>query len=164
MTFENDALMPGTASQPRPAVVFDVDGTLAEFDANVLGHLVHGPVKYWDAFFDAMDVTAPVADIERLLRILHGTGQAIVICTGRPEGWRDRTEAWLKAHEIPFDGVYLRPVDADHRSDEDVKEDLLQQIRADGFAPWLVVDDRQSVVDKWRDLGLTCLQCAPGNF
>jgi hypothetical protein len=27
-----------------------------------------------------------------------------------------------------------------------------------------VFDDRQKVVDMWRDMGLTCMQVAPGNF
>jgi DNA transposition AAA+ family ATPase len=26
------------------------------------------------------------------------------------------------------------------------------------------IDDRDRVVDAWRDLGLVCLQCAPGDF
>ena len=29
---------------------------------------------------------------------------------------------------------------------------------------FLVVDDRQKVVNMWRDLGLTCVQVAPGDF
>ncbi|MDG4721743.1 MULTISPECIES: HAD family acid phosphatase [Thalassospira] len=152
------------ATNARDAVVFDMDGTLAHFDADELGHLVHGVEKQWDAFFDAMDLAKPIENIERLLRILHASGHAIVICSGRPAGWQHRSEAWLRAHNIPFDGMYLRPEDADHRTDEEVKEDLLAQIISDGFNPWLVVDDRRRVVDKWRDMGLTCLQCAPGDF
>ncbi|WP_442934833.1 phosphatase domain-containing protein [Nitrincola sp. A-D6] len=45
-----------------------------------------------------------------------------------------------------------------------VKSRLLEQIRASGYNPWLVLDDRDSVVNQWRTLGLTCLQCAPGDF
>lgn len=152
------------ARDARDAVVFDMDGTLAHFDADALGHLVHGVEKQWDAFFDAMDHAKPIENIEKLLRILHASGHAILICSGRPAGWQHRSEAWLHAHDIPFDGMYLRPEDADHRTDEEVKEDLLARIIEDGFNPWLVVDDRRRVVDKWRDMGLTCLQCAPGEF
>ncbi|WP_296991210.1 polynucleotide kinase [Thalassospira sp. UBA1131] len=152
------------ARDARDAVVFDMDGTLAHFDADALGHLVHGVEKQWDAFFDAMDHAKPIENIEKLLRILHASGHAILICSGRPAGWQHRSEAWLRAHDIPFDGMYLRPMDADHRTDEEVKEYLLAKIIEDGFNPWLVVDDRRRVVDKWRDMGLTCLQCAPGDF
>ena len=148
----------------KDAVVFDMDGTLAHFGADALGHLVHGVEKQWDAFFDAMDHAKPIENIEKLLRILHASGHAILICSGRPAGWQHRSESWLRAHDIPFDGMYLRPEDADHRTDEEVKEDLLAKIIEDGFNPWLVVDDRRRVVDKWRDMGLTCLQCAPGEF
>jgi hypothetical protein len=45
-----------------------------------------------------------------------------------------------------------------------VKKALLEQIHVDGFSPWLVLDDRDAVVKGWRNLGLTCLQCAPGDF
>ena len=123
------------ARDARDAVVFDMDGTLAHFDADALGHLVHGVEKQWDAFFDAMDHAKPIENIEKLLRILHASGHAILICSGRPAGWQHRSEAWLRAHDIPFDGMYLRPMDADHRTDEEVKEDLLAKIIEDGFNP-----------------------------
>ena len=40
---------------PTPCVVFDVDGTLAEFDADRLGHLVHGVEKHWDYYAKSHD-------------------------------------------------------------------------------------------------------------
>ncbi len=64
----------------------------------------------------------------------------------------------------PFDAMYLRPEGDDHVDDEKVKAALLNQMHRDGFAPWLVLDDRDAVVAQWRALGLTCLQCAPGDF
>ena len=33
-----------------------------------------------------------------------------------------------------------------------------------GFRPLFAVEDRNSVVKMWRDLGLTCMQVAEGNF
>ncbi|MBT9383506.1 polynucleotide kinase [Pseudooceanicola sp. CBS1P-1] len=145
-------------------VIFDIDGTLARFDSARLGHLVHGEEKHWDAFHEAMagaDVIAPVA---RLLRALKAGGAAIVLCSGRPEGWQPHTEAWLAQAGLSYDGIYLRPGGADSWPDPEVKAHLLARIRADGFDPWLVVDDRASVVAFWRAAGLVCLQCAPGDF
>ncbi|CUH65059.1 polynucleotide kinase [Thalassovita gelatinovora] len=145
-------------------VIFDIDGTLAEFDAPQLGHLVHGATKQWDAFHDAM-ATAPVIEpVVRLLTRLNAQGEAIVLCSGRPEGWRDHTAAWLATSGIPHDALYLRRHDEDHASDPEVKRSALDRIHADGYRPWLVVDDRSSVVAFWREAGLTCLQCAPGDF
>ncbi len=144
--------------------VFDIDGTLAEFDAERLGPLVHGSEKHWDAFHDAMAETAVIAPVARVLRQLKAGGERIVLCSGRPAGWSAQTEDWLNRNDLPFDGIYLRPAGTDEMSDPDVKRDLLAQMRADGFDPWIVFDDRASVVDFWRSEGLVCLQCAPGVF
>ena len=148
----------------RPCAVFDIDGTLAEFDTQRVGPLVHGRQKHWDAFHDAMAETAVIAPVARVLRQLKAGGEQIVLCSGRPAGWVAQTVAWLEANDLPFDGIYLRPGDADGLSDPEVKRDLLQQMRLDGFDPWIVFDDRACVVDFWRSEGLVCLQCAPGAF
>ena len=153
-----------TSTPLTPCVVFDVDGTLAEFDAAKLGHLVHGIEKQWDAFHMAMADAPPIAPIAKLMRRLKQSGETIVICSGRPDGWAEHTIAWLHKHDLPFDGVYLRAKDQDAASDPDVKRQALAQMQADGLAPWLVIDDRSSVVDAWRAEGLACLQCAPGDF
>lgn len=145
-------------------VIFDVDGTLATFDAERLGHLVHGVEKRWDDFHDAMADAAPILPIVRLLRHLKAQDEAIVICSGRPSGWQAQTEDWLHRAGIPFDAIYLRQPEEDGLPDPEAKALALDRIRSDGHAPWLVVDDRSSVVAFWRSAGLTCLQCAPGDF
>ena len=145
-------------------VIFDIDGTLAEFDAPRLGHLVHGETKHWQRFHEEMAVAPLIEPVARLLQKLHAQGEAIVLCSGRPEGWRADTRAWLEAMGIPHDGLYLRGQGEDMLSDPEVKRSALDRIRADAFRPWLVVDDRSSVVAFWRAQGLVCLQCAPGDF
>ncbi|MGJ8546539.1 MAG: HAD family acid phosphatase [Sulfitobacter sp.] len=145
-------------------VIFDIDGTLAEFDAPRLGHLVHGEQKHWDSFHAEMAKAPLVEPVARLLRKLRAQGEAIVLCSGRPEGWRHHTSAWLEKMGIAHDALYLRAPDEDSASDPEVKRTALARIHADGFTPWLVVDDRSAVVDFWRSAGLTCLQCAPGDF
>ncbi|CAK9883864.1 MAG: hypothetical protein XXXJIFNMEKO3_00238 [Candidatus Erwinia impunctatus] len=148
----------------KPCVIFDVDGTLAAFDPDQVGHWVLGEEKQWDPFFAAMAEAEVNADLQRLAQMLHAQQQAIVICSGRPDSHRAHTEAWLTRHNIPFVAAYLRPDEEDHVPDEEVKARLLQRMRDDGYQPWLVIDDRQAVVDFWRQAGLTCLQCAPGDF
>lgn len=153
-----------TKAAPTPCVVFDVDGTLAEFDADRLGHLVHGAEKHWDDFHAAMADAALIAPIARLMHRLKASGETILICSGRPKGWAAHTIAWLRKHDLPFDGIYLRSEDQDAATDPEVKRRALKEMRDDGFDPWLVVDDRSSVVEAWRGEGLVCLQCAPGDF
>ena len=52
----------------------------------------------------------------------------------------------------------------DHRHDSEVKPELLKEagIKLDSIA--FVLEDRNSMVKKWRELGLICLQVADGNF
>lgn len=139
------------------AVIFDIDGTLA--DATHRLHHVTGGRRDWDAFFAGMaDDTAiePICDL--LTNFIGKT--AIVLCSGRPEKYRGVTDEWLRrtAGIVRYDALYMRP-DGDHRADHVVKAELLARMRADGYEPWLAVDDRPSIVAMWRENGITCLQC-----
>jgi len=146
------------------AVIVDVDGTLAEFHPHQVSDWVLGSQKQWEPFFAHMAEAPVIEAVAKLVKILKAQGQQIVICSGRPDSHREHTQRWLERHTIPFDAMYLRPEGDDHVDDEAVKEVLLERMRSDGFAPWLVLDDRDAVVAQWRALGLTCLQCAPGDF
>jgi hypothetical protein len=84
--------------------------------------------------------------------------------TGRNEAHREATESWLDAHDIPFNRVTMR-VDRDFRPDTVVKKEILERFRErEGRDVLFAVDDRDGVVGMWRDSGVTCLQCAPGDF
>ena len=52
----------------------------------------------------------------------------------------------------------------DYRPDAKVKEELLTQVKADGYEPILAFEDRERVVDMWRRNGIQCCQVAPGDF
>jgi hypothetical protein len=45
-----------------------------------------------------------------------------------------------------------------------VKQELLNAARADGHDPDVVFDDRDGVVQMWRDNGIPVVQVAKGNF
>jgi hypothetical protein len=48
--------------------------------------------------------------------------------------------------------------------DDKLKQMWLDNLITDKSKVVCVFDDRQKVVDMWRDNGLTCMQVAPGNF
>lgn len=137
------------------AYIIDVDGTLAD-----LSHRVHHYGRDHDAFEAGIPEDAPIWATIYLARALHDCGFAIVITSGRAERTKPATLAWFKQYGIPCDAIYMR-ADGDHRADHVVKRQLLDGIRADGYSIIGVIDDRQSVVDMWREEGLTCLQNAP---
>ena len=51
-----------------------------------------------------------------------------------------------------------------HRPDHQVKGELLDRLRADGWEPIMAFDDRNQVVRMWREKGIPCAQVADGDF
>lgn len=149
------------------AVIFDIDGTLANVEHRL--HHLEGE-KDWAAFFRDMQDDRPIEPIAALARLLHKAVEArhgleaVLIVTARPDrsDWRQTTIDWLDIHGITYDRIYFRAED-DRRPDQLVKADILQRILDEGYDPQLVIDDRPQVVKMWREHGLTTLQCAPAD-
>lgn len=136
--------------------IFDLDGTQADL-SHRLHHIQQGRYDH-DAFMAGIPDDLPIWPVIELARACDA--HAGVICTtGRPENTRASTESWLQRYDSPFRALYMR-ADGDTRPDHVVKRQMLEAIRADGYEIIAVIDDRQSVVDMWREEGLTCLQCA----
>ncbi len=141
------------------AVIFDIDGTLANVEHR------RDKLPDWDAFFSGMVNDTAVDDIVWLYNSLKtGVKSNVFFCTGRPEKYRGETTQWL-VENVEYkmaNRTLLMRADGDFRSDVIVKREMLAEIQADGYNVRLVIDDRKSVVDMWRAEGITCLQCAPG--
>ena len=135
------------------AVICDIDGTLA--------HMVNrGPYdtsKYLDDEKD--DLVHWVFS-----RLSAAGGGERIICSGRSEEFRVDTQEWLANKGIVYDLLLMRPA-GDVRKDSIIKRELYEQHIKGKFNVRLVLDDRNQVVDMWRDeLGLKCFQVAPGDF
>lgn len=132
------------------AVQFDLDGTLALFgdnnpyDRNCLYDKVNYPV------FDE-------------LRMHQRNGDKILILSGRKGEYLKETDQWLTMNGIKPDLFLMRAI-GDTRPDTIVKREMFLNHVAPNYNVRLVYDDRDGIVDVWRDLGLTCLQVAAGNF
>lgn len=145
-------------------IIFDIDGTIANCDHRV--HWVQSKPKNWPAFNRAMKNDTPNIDIIWMLRTFWDSGVAVLIASGRSEDDRAVTMKWLAEVakiEGKYDRLYMR-ASKDYRSDDIVKSEILDQMRADGYNPTMAIDDRDSVCKMWRARGLRCLQVAPGAF
>lgn len=147
-------------------VIFDLDGTLA--DLTHRRHFVATKPKNWKAFFAGVERDAVIEPIAMVARFFAQANR-VVICSGRPDDLRDKTESWLHenvwgSHKwLRHSGLYMRAA-GDHRADDIVKEELLDRIISDGFRPQLAFDDRDRVVKMWRRRGIRCAQVDEGNF
>lgn len=140
-------------------VIFDIDGTLADISQRV--HHIRSKPKNWNAFNAGMAKDKAIHSMIRLCNILYAAGLHIILCSGRNERNRPETVEWLKQQGVNYHELLLRK-DEDFRSDAVVKREILRNM--DKSKILFVVEDRSRVVEMWRSEGLTCLQCAPGEF
>jgi phosphoglycolate phosphatase-like HAD superfamily hydrolase len=144
------------------AYLFDIDGTLADC-SHRLHHILSDP-KDWRSFFAGCAGDQPIMHIIELARTL-GTvpGRSIVYVSGRSDECRQQTTDWLFRHHLPAGPLYMRKA-GDHRDDDVIKLELLEQLRGHGYEPVMAFDDRNRVVAAWRSAGIPCAQVADGNF
>jgi len=143
------------------AIIVDLDGTLCDVEHRV--HHVQGQYKNWEQF-NKLLVHDRLNDwCFELIGAMSARQYKIIFVTGRGEENRTPTEDWLKKNNVTFEHLFMRAL-MDRRGDDDVKEDIYHQFIENIYQVLFVVDDRKSVVDRWREMNLICLQCAPGDF
>jgi hypothetical protein len=145
-------------------IICDIDGTIA--DCEHRRHYITNKPKDHDAFYAGVRDDKPIGKIiVLLLSLLERDFYTVTFVTGRPERTRKDTEWWLAEylHLHPDDYQMFMRKDKDYRQDYMVKQDILDKY-IDKSKVWVVLDDRDQVVQMWRRNGLTCLQVADGNF
>jgi hypothetical protein len=99
-----------------------------------------------------------------MVSVFAQAGYAIILFSGRDDSCQDMTTAWLTANDMPFDELVMRPT-GDRRKDSTVKSEMYERTVRGTYAVFLVLDDRDQVVDMWRqELGLPCFRVDYGNF
>lgn len=146
-------------------IIVDIDGTISKVGER-LKYLQQEP-KDWDSFYNDCFEDEPIPEIVQLVQELFEECNDIIFCTGRRESCRQRTIQWFKNHftsPLVAQSLLLMRPDNDHRHDTEVKPELLKNagIELDSIA--FVLEDRNSMVKKWREFGLICLQVAEGDF
>ena len=149
-------------SSPLPTCyIFDIDGTLA---------LNNGSRDIYDESRVGNDsynypVWMILASLYANLNI--DAGDRIIFMSGRHDSCREDTTTWLDkywgqdSHKMM---LYMRPT-GDDRPDYIVKYELFQEQIAGKFFVAGAFDDRDQIVDLWRNkLGLPTFQVANGDF
>jgi hypothetical protein len=140
--------VPGTSE----CVIVDIDGTVA----------LRGARSPFDETQVSEDM--PNFPVAELVELLHGAGIRVIFVSGRKDSCREATRAWLDAYfSMPYE-LHMRR-DGDGRKDYIVKREIFDEHIRHRYTVRWVLDDRDQVVRMWREeLGLTCLQVAPGGF
>lgn len=144
------------------AIIVDLDGTLANIDHR-LYYVKDKDQKGWEEFFQHISNDTPNMAVYDMLQVMHQSGYAILLVSGREEKWRDATETWLKKFHIPYTWLLMRPF-GDYRDDTEIKEEIYTRYIQPYFNVSFCVDDLPSVCRKWRELGLTCFQIQDKEF
>lgn len=151
----------------KKIIVVDIDGTIAKVGDRL--KYLQQEKKDWDAFYEHCNEDEPIEDMVQLVVDFWEWGYDIVFCTGRRESVREKTKEWIKDYlTIGRDYDLLMRKDKDWRHDTEVKPELLEKwMWCNKVKPsdiFLILEDRDSMVAKWRELGYRCLQVADGKF
>jgi FMN phosphatase YigB (HAD superfamily) len=146
-------------------IVVDLDGTLCD-----CAHRVHlAQAKQWDEFHKGIPEDKVREDVVFFLdEVAHDQNVHILLCTGRNEQYRKQTLDWLNATDACwFDDLIMRPKD-NHESDDLLKVRMVDEFFG-GRTKALeqvafVLDDRDRVVQSFRDAGYRCWQVAAGAY
>lgn len=140
------------------AVIFDIDGTLANNN--------HRSPYYLDSLL----ADRPIPFVVETLKHYFQQGYRIILVSGRHKGTHENptkhyenTERWLMSNRIPYDKLFMREHN-DRRKDDIVKEEIFWN----NIEPYSNVraayDDRDRVVAMWRRIGVPCFQVEYGDF
>lgn len=140
------------------AIICDIDGTLA--------HMVdRSPFDWHKVGSDTLDRT--VAGILRRYWVDDPMNDErepqIILLSGRDSVCRPETEKWLHDNGVLYDQLFMRTA-ADMRKDSIVKRELFDEHIRDKYQVLFILDDRDQVVEMWRQMGLKVLQVAKGDF
>lgn len=150
---------------PQPEkgfVICDIDGTLADIEHR--RHLVGQEKKDWKGFFELASNDSPKQEVVDMVKKFRLEGYKIILCSGRPEAYREPTEQWLlKAFggHRDWETILMRKT-GDSRQDDIVKQQIFDSHFKGKYLVHAVIDDRPSVIRMWKANGLNVIDVGNG--
>ena len=162
-------------------IICDIDGTIANLQHRL--HFIKNPDGSkrerhdtfkrradWDSFHKECINDEPYTDVIEVLCSLvegrkwaAGGNRELYFFSGRNDSVRNETEQWLQKH-VPitpysWDGNRLQMrSEGDRRPDTVVKLEMMKSLGLTPDDVLCILDDRQAVVDMWRENGFRVLQ------
>lgn len=160
----------------QPTIICDLDGTLSllngrdPYDASTCDQdLLNEPiaiiVRSWYSEKHPHNSATPIPNgpYDPPLRIPN-----VIFMSGRSDEYRDQTMKFIGKHLCAIVNknnyeLHMR-AKGDQRKDTVVKKELYEKHVKGKYFVEFALDDRDSIVNLWRSMGLTCLQVNYGNF
>lgn len=139
-------------------IIVDLDGTLCY---NTTGRPFFGPEAAERVHEDTL--VEPIADLVTRFCNNEAVESEFIVITGRDESMRKATLDWLDDHWLYPSKLIMRSP-KDFTSGPEYKLSAFNTYIKDKYFVEFVLDDMQSCVDMWRNLGLVCLQPNKGNL
>lgn len=155
MGARNDEFEYGHQTSKQRAVIFDMDGTLADV-SGIRHHVEGGPEnnykKDFNAFHEESVNVPPNHSVVNQAQVSHLLGNKNIIVTARGSQWRNHTAMWLALNNVPSDAMYMRK-EGDHRPDYEVKKDIHDRLSR-SYDVIHAVDDNPNVLRLWKEKGI----------
>lgn len=148
----------GEPREPGRAVIFDIDGVLA--DAAGRQHFLDW--GDWRSFFDAVGDDPTIEEFERLLELLESS-LIIILVTGRPRRVQPHTVAWLERYQLRWDLLIMRDF-GDYSGVDRFKRETLHLLLGAGFDVRLALDDDPKNHAMYVAEGVPCLYVHSGYY
>jgi hypothetical protein len=145
---------------PGPAVVFDLDGVLA--DAAGRQHFLERPYRDWEAFFDACTDDPLIDEVAALLGVIDDSHQVILL-TARPIRVQPNTLVWLERFDLRWDLLIMRDF-GDYGASRDFKRRSVGELRRFGFDLRLAFEDDRRNVHMFHTEGVPCVYIHSGYY
>jgi len=151
-----------------PLVIFDLDGTISDASHRqwMVSKTRADAPPNWREFYEAAVWDAPKRATIAVASALHTCGHELWLFSGRSDEVLAQTMEWLERQEIRrlFSQFRFRAA-GDFTPDPKLKRAWYDQMSDDDKHRLLLVfDDRDRLVNMWRELGVTCFQVAWGDF
>jgi hypothetical protein len=143
----------------RKAIIVDLDGTLC--NTTHRDHLFQEAKPDLNEIWHQMAYDGVNEWCLNIVKQFAAAGYKIIFLTGRGDEARNPTTQWLYRNvgmHIDYDLVMR--LQNDHRPNQLIKHDLYMKWLAPTYDVEFCIDDQQSIVDMWRNLGLVALHCS----
>jgi hypothetical protein len=141
----------------RRVILLDMDHSIS--DAAWRDHLIPEvrATGNWDKYYADQSRDEPIWFVAAVVRRLASLPSFdVVVLTTRPEKYRRETTRWLRAYEILFSELIMRP-DDNREPSAKLKVDLIKaRFRFDEIA--FAIEDREEVVEAMRAEGISVLR------